>query len=55
MVTYINNIPNGRKVLVGIRDEGSYELHPPAYVALQSIGLDPATIIDYRDGLAMIG
>lgn len=30
MVTYINNIPTGYWVLVGIKTEGSYEIHPIA-------------------------
>lgn len=34
MTTYINSLPTGYKVLVGIKGEGSYELHPPAYAAL---------------------
>lgn len=31
MTTKINGLPNGYWVLVGIKTEGSYELHPPAH------------------------
>lgn len=34
MVTYINGLAANSMVLVGIKGEGSYELHPTAYTAL---------------------
>ena len=34
MVTFINGLPANYLVLVGIKEEGSYELHPDAYAAL---------------------
>lgn len=55
MVTYINSLPANYYALVGIKGEGSYELTPPAYIALQSLGMDTNTKIDYRDGFAMAG
>lgn len=55
MTAYINNLPNDYWVLVGIKLSGSYELDPPAMLALQSLGMDPDIVIDTADGFAMIG
>ena len=55
MIIFINSIANGRRVLVGIRGEGSDELTPAAYAALQSLGLEASVKLDLEDGFAMIG
>ncbi|KRX07463.1 Insulin-like growth factor binding protein, N-terminal [Pseudocohnilembus persalinus] len=55
MITFINNIPTNYFVNVGVFGDGGYELDPYAYDALQKLGLDSQTIINFGDGFAMMG
>jgi hypothetical protein len=55
MATYINALPPGRIVLVGIRDEASRNMTENAYLALESLGSLEARNVGYRDSHALIG
>lgn len=55
MAAYIQRIPQGRFVLVGIRDEGSYSMTEAAHSALESLGSQYTRSVGYRDSWAMIG
>jgi len=52
---YINNLPQGRIVLVGILDEGSNKMNEVAYLALESLGSGQCRNIGSRDSHAFIG
>ena len=55
MAEYIQNLPQGRIVLVAIRDEGSVSMTEAAYKALESLGSQLTRSVGYRDSWAMIG
>ncbi|MDZ7262597.1 MAG: C25 family cysteine peptidase, partial [candidate division KSB1 bacterium] len=55
MAHYIQNLPQGRIVLVAINDEGSRNMTEVAYLALESLGSQLARSVGYRDSWAMIG
>ncbi|MCP4704268.1 MAG: peptidoglycan DD-metalloendopeptidase family protein [candidate division Zixibacteria bacterium] len=55
MANYINDVPQGRIVLVGITDEGSYRMNENAYQALESLGSLLCRDVGYRDSHASIG
>ncbi len=55
MATFINGLPTGRIVLVGIKDEGTNNMTENAYVALESLGSDKTRDLNYKDSWAMIG
>ncbi len=55
MATFINGLPSGRVVLVGIADEGSTSTSENAYVALESLGSDKTRDVGYRDSWGMVG
>lgn len=55
MISDIGTIPNGQIVVLGINEEGSKNLTPVAYTALQTLGLNPDFELGFRDGLALLG
>ncbi len=55
MAQYIQQLPLGRIVLVGIMDEGNQNLTPAAYLALESLGSQFIRTVGFRDSWAMIG
>lgn len=55
MAAFIRTLPEGRIVLVGIKDEGSRMMTEAAYRALESLGSQFAREVGYRDSWAMIG
>ena len=55
MAAYISRIPEGRVVLVGIRDEGSYRMTEAAYQALESLGSALARQVGFRDSYVLLG
>jgi hypothetical protein len=55
MARYIQQLPVGRIVLAGIMDEGSQNLTPAAYLALESLGSQLIRTVGFRDSWAIIG
>lgn len=55
MARYIAQLPAARIVLVAIMDEGSQNLTPAAYRALESLGSQHIRTVGFRDSWAMIG
>ena len=55
MATFINGLPNGRIVLVGILDEGSVKMTENAYQALEGLGSTKTRQVVFRDSWAIIG
>ncbi len=55
MARYIERLPQGRIVLLAIMDEGSQNLTPSAYMALESLGSQLIRSVGFRDSWAMIG
>jgi hypothetical protein len=55
MADFINEIPEGKIVLVGVIDEGSKNLTEEAKQALESLGSSLIRRIDFRDSFALIG
>ena len=55
MAKFINNIRDGRIVLVAVSDEGTERLYDDGVAALESVGaIDPKNI-GYRGSLALVG
>lgn len=55
LAQYIQQLPTGRIVMVGIMDEGSQSLTSAAYQALESLGSQLIRSVGFRDSWAMIG
>ena len=55
MADFIDGLPTGRIVLVGILDEGSVKMTENAFQALESLGSDYTRDVGLRDSWAMIG
>jgi len=55
LAAYIQRIPMGRLVLVGIMDEGASLINEAAYLALESLGSALARSVKFRDSWALIG
>lgn len=55
MASFIQRLPFGRIVLVAIMDEGSQNLTPSAYLALESLGSQFIRKVGFRDSWALIG
>jgi hypothetical protein len=55
MANYINTLPAGRIVLVGIKDEGSAKINENAWQALESLGSIKCRNVGNRDSWGMIG
>jgi len=55
MAAYIGRIPEGKIVLVAIRDEGSYRMTEAAYQALESLGSALTRQVQFRDSYVLLG
>ena len=55
MAAYIGRIPQGKIVLVAIRDEGSYRMTEAAYQALESLGSALTRQVKFRDSYVLLG
>ncbi|MFQ5824755.1 MAG: C25 family cysteine peptidase [bacterium] len=55
MANFINSLPEGSVVLVGILDEGSANMTEKAYQALESLGSALTREVSYRDSWAIVG
>ncbi len=55
MAAFIGRIPEGKIVLVAIRDEGSYRMTEAAYLALESLGSSLARQVGFRDSYVLLG
>ncbi|MBN2013004.1 hypothetical protein JW960_26980 [candidate division KSB1 bacterium] len=55
MAGFIQQLPTGRIVLAGIRDEGSVSMTEAAYQALESLGSTQSRSVGGRDSWAFIG
>ena len=55
MAAFIATIPEGKLVLVGVRDEGSYRMTEAAHQALESVGSGLTRQLKFRDGYVLLG
>ena len=55
MAKYINNIKDGRIVLVAVSDEATGRLYDDGIAALESVGAVDPKSIGYRGSLALVG
>ena len=55
MAAFISRIPEGKVVLVSIRDEGSYSMTEAAHLALESLGSAQTRNVGYRDSYILLG
>ncbi|MDW7681230.1 MAG: interleukin-like EMT inducer domain-containing protein, partial [bacterium] len=55
MATFISTIPEGKLVLVGVRDEGSYRMTEAAHQALESVGSALTRQVGFRDAYVLLG
>ncbi|KPA11161.1 surface layer protein [Candidatus Magnetomorum sp. HK-1] len=55
MADYIHSLPDGRIILVAVKDEASTRINENLYLSLESLGARFCRQIGYRDSYALIG